>query len=244
MSYFDIPKEKWQDFLNISDKDIPSKLIIEGNINFPKCIERRQEVLSNIKQGWMPNLITGEHQGELIGYAACFGGPPTSQLVHIYCKMGTKKIIHIGVGGGLQKDIELGDVIVSESVLSLDGSAELYKIGSNHASFNEELNGKVIMELEKRNLKYHVGKTVSYFDILLEKQENLIELSNSEYIGVEMEAAAAGSVANHFNVPAISFYVVSDNSISGKDLFYKQTENERKRIKDGCDILFDIALRI
>ena len=39
MSYFDIPKEKWQDFLNISDNDIPSRLIIEGNINYPKYIK-------------------------------------------------------------------------------------------------------------------------------------------------------------------------------------------------------------
>ena len=88
------------------------------------------------------------------------------------------------------------------------------------------------------------GKTVSYFDILLERQEDLMELSNSGYIGVEMEAAAAGSVANHFGVPAISFFVVSDNSITGKDLFYKQTEEESKRIEEGSDMLFDIALRI
>lgn len=244
MSYYDISKEKWQDFLNISDKDIPRRLIIEGNINYPRYIEKRAKYFTYVKQGWMPNLIIGEYQGELIGYCVCFGGPLTSQLVHIYSKLGTKKIIHIGVGGGLQKNIEPGDVIVSESVLSLDSSAELYKIGSNHAKFDDSLKEKVIKELNNRNLKYHMGKTVSYFDILLEKQEDLMELSNTGYIGVEMEAAAVGSVANHFGVPAISFFVISDNSITWKDLFYNQTEEECKSIEDGSDMLFDIALKI
>lgn len=244
MDYFHVTKEKWQSFLNISDNNIPDKLIIEGQINFPKYIEKRSSKLSNVVNAWMPNLIIGEYEEQLIGYGVCFGGPITSQFVHIHCKLGTKKIIHIGTGGGLQKHIELGDIVVSESVLSLDGSAQLYNQESKLINFNDHLKESVKQELEKRKLKFHIGKTVSYFDILLEKKEDLIDLSNSGYIGVEMEAAATGSVAKYFDIPALSFYLISDNSISGKDLFYKQTYEEQKRIKKGIDEIFDIALSL
>lgn len=242
--YFNVSKEKWQKCLSISDNEIPEKLIIEGHINYPKLIEKRGQKLSDVKNCWMPNLIMGKYQGQLIGYGVCFGGPIASQFAHIYCKMGTKKIIQIGICGGLQDYIELGDIIVSGIVLSMDGSAKLYKQKSNIVTFDENLKKKVIQEFEKRKIKYHVGKTVSYFDILLEEKKDLIELSKSGYLAVEMEAATTCSVANFFGVPAISFFVVSDNSMTGKDLFYKMTKKEKDRIEEGKDNIFDVALNI
>ena len=59
-----------------------------------------------------------------------------------------------------------------------------------------------------------------------------------------MESGAVGSVSKLFGVPATSFYVCSDNSASGKDLFYKQTEEESKRINDSLLSVLDIALNL
>ena len=36
MDYFNNTKDKRQEFLNISDEDIPEKLIIDGKMNYPK----------------------------------------------------------------------------------------------------------------------------------------------------------------------------------------------------------------
>jgi purine-nucleoside phosphorylase len=164
--------------------------------------------------------------------------------VHIYCKLGTQKIIQIGTGGGLQKNLELGDIVVSESVLSLDGVWKLYKQQSESVKFDECLRDKAAQELEKRNANFRVGRTVSYYDILLEEEKDLLGLSESGYLGVEMESAATASVAGFFGVPAIALFVVSDNSISGKDLFYSQTQEERERIKKSRETIFDVALEI
>ena len=242
MSYFDVQKEKWQGLLGISDKDIPDKLIIEGQINYPILIEKRAKKFTNVKKAWMPNLILGEYGDQLICYAVCFGGPIASQFIHIYCKLGTKKIIQIGICGGLQKKTKLGDIIVSSSVLSMDGVAKLYKQKSNQIGFDSSLIKKVTHELNKRKLKFHVGSTISYYDILLEEEKDLVKYCDQGYLGVEMEAAATASVAQFFGVPAIAFFVVADNSISGKDLFYNQTEEEQTRIKTGIETIFELAL--
>jgi len=244
MSYFNVTKDKWHSLLDISRKDIPEKLIIEGHPDFPGCIERRRTRLSNVRPAWMPNLIIGDFQGQSIGYGVCFGGPLVSQFVHIYCKLGTQKIIQIGTGGGLQKDLELGDIVVSESVLSLDGVWKLYRQRSRRLMFDDGLRDRAAHELEKNHANFRVGRTVSYYDILLEEEKDLHKLSESGYLGVEMEAAATASVASFFGVPAIALFVVSDNSITGKDLFYSQTEEERKRIKKSRDTVFDVALEI
>ncbi len=57
-----------------------------------------------------------------------------------------------------------------------------------------------------------------------------------------MESGAVGSVSKYFNVPAVSFYVCSDNSASGKDLFYKQSDEEMRCVRRGFDTVLDMAL--
>ena len=244
MDYFNTSKERWQDFLKIANEDIPDKLIIDGKIDYPKWTKIVLDRMTNGRVVWMPNLIIGEYQNKLVGYGVCFGGPIASQYTHIYCKMGTKKMIQIGCGGGLQPDIELGDIMVSEGVLCIDGSAQLYKQESDYVEFDRTLRNNVIAELEDRQNPYHVGKTVCNYDILLWESEPLMELSRSGYIGTDMESGGVGSVARYFGVPAISFYVCSDNSISGKDLFYKQTKEEQEKVKMGFDTVLDIALAL
>ena len=54
-----------------------------------------------------------------------------------------------------------------------------------------------------------------------------------------MESGAVGSVCNFFDIPAVSFFVCSDNSASGKDLFYKQSYEEKVRVKKGLDIILE-----
>ncbi len=244
MDYFNTPKEKWQEFLKIRDEDIPNKLIIDGKIDFPKWIKIVLDRMKNGRISWHPNLIMGECNGELVGYSVCFGGSVASQYTHIYCKMGTKKMIQIGCGGGLQSDIELGDIIVSEGVLCNEGSARLYKQESDFIEFDRELIKEVIEKLDERNILYHLGKTMCMFDILLWEADDFIDLSNRGFIGADQESGSVGSVSKFFGVPATSFYVCSDNSASGKDLFYKQTKEEQQKVKSGFDTVLDIALEL
>ncbi len=244
MGYYSVPKEQWQSFLKISSDDVPETLIIQGAIDYPGYIERRSEILEDVREGWMPNLIVGKYDGRTIAYGVCFGGPIASQFAHIYCKLGVKKLVLIGICGGLQSDIDIGDVVISEKVLSLDGSASLYKHTRRHVDFDGTLCKRAKGELVKRDVKAHVGMTVSYYDILLEEEKDLRDLSGSGYLGVEMEAASIGAVAQHFNTSALSMFTVSDNSISGKDLFYQQTEEERGKITEGLDVIFEIALSL
>jgi purine-nucleoside phosphorylase len=244
MGYYSVTEDRWRSFLGISTDDIPETLIIQGEIDYPRYLEKRAQVLEDVRPAWMPNLVVGKHEGRTIAYGVCFGGPIASQFAHIYCKLGTRKVVVIGICGGLQADIELGDVVVSERVISLDGSARLYKHAWRQVDFDPTLCAVAKEELEKRAARVHAGQTVSYYDILLEEEDDLRDLSELGYIGIDMEAAAVGAVARHFETPAMSMHVVADNPISGKDLFYEQTEEERGRIAEWLDVIFEVALSL
>jgi len=244
MVYFDVPKEKWQELLGIKDEDIPETLVIEGHLAYPEIFSTRGKKLEDAKPAWMPNLMIGKYKGKTVGYGVCFGGPIASQFAHIYCKLGTKKIVLIGECGGIKKTIELGDIIVSEEVLSLDGVSSLYMQPKNHMLFDPHLRDEVEAKLKERGMRYRIGKTGSYYDILLERRIDVEELAMSGFIGLDMEAAAVCAVANHFKVPSIAMFVVGDNHAIGKDMFYKQTEVEKEAVKDGMEKILEIALEI
>lgn len=244
MGYYSVDEERWRDFLRIPDSDLPERLIVEGHIDFPGRIERRGHLLDDVRPGWMPNLVLGEHEGRTVAYGVCFGGPMASQFAHIYCKLGVGKVVQIGICGGLQADIGLGDVVVSEGVLSLDGAARLYGCDGDLVGLDGTLVGRAVSVLGDMGIEARVGRTVSYFDILLEREEDLADLSASGYMAMEMEAAATAAVADHFGTPAVSILAVADNSISGKDLFYRQTDEERDRVSRAIDAVFEAALRV
>lgn len=242
MGYFSVEPDRWKDYLDISDTDIPGKVIIEGRMDYPGAIEKRSLSIEDVRPGWMPNLVLGSYKGALVAYAACFGGPIASQIAHIYCNLGTEKVVQIGTCGGLQENIDLGDIVVSQGVLSLDGCARLYKRPEDFVAFDPSLLEKASRLLDRRDVQVYVGRTVSIYDILLEEIEDLFDLSRSGYVAIEMEAGAIGAVAGHFGTPALSMFVVSDNSISDKGLFYERTEDEQERITRGLDTLFGTAL--
>jgi len=109
----------------------------------------------------MPNLLIGKYEGKTVGYGVCLDGPIASQFAHIYCKLGTKKIVLIGECGGIKKTIELGDIVVSEEVLSLDGVSSLYMQSKKPMQFDPYLRDEVEAKLKERGMRYRIGKTCS-----------------------------------------------------------------------------------
>ena len=242
--YYEMPKEKWQGLLGIREEDIPETLVIEGHLAYPEIFSTRGKKLEEGRTAWMPNLMIGKYKGRTVGYGVCFGGPMASQFAHIYCKMGTKRIVLIGECGGIRKTVEVGDIVVSEEVLSLDGVSSLYRRPRDHLLFDAQLLEQAELKLKEKGLKYHIGKTGSYYDILLERKIDLEELAISGYISLDMEAAAVCAVANHFEVPSLAMFVVGDNYTIGKDIFYKKTEEEVKMVNDGMEKVLEIALEL
>ena len=218
MVYYDVHWKTWKEYLKIKDRDMPETLILEGHLAYPQILSTRGKIIEDSREAWMPNLMIGKYKGKTVAYGITFGGPIASQFAHIYSKLGAKRIILIGECGGLQENIDLGEVVISDKVLSKDGVWKLYKRRSSMLTFNRKLTNRIADLVEETGMKYHRGKTVSYYDILLEEFEEVDRLTAQGYLGVDMEAASVASVANHFKVPAAALFMVGDNHTSGNQL--------------------------
>jgi len=153
-----------------------------------------------------------EENESQIGICGGFGigAPITAILLEEVSVFGIQNYLSIGVAGCLQKDIELGTIIVCNKAIRDEGVSYHYLKSEKYAYPSQILLKKMINTLEEKNLIYEVGTT---WTIDAPYRETLVEVRKYRDEGVltvEMEAAAIFSVAEYLNLNSCSIFTISD----------------------------------
>jgi len=89
------------------------------------------------------------------------GGPSTSIAIEELAMLGVRLFIRVGTTGAIQKDIKVGDVIITTGSVRLDGASTHYAPIEYPAVANHEITNALIEGAEKVRVKYYVGITAS-----------------------------------------------------------------------------------
>lgn len=125
-----------------------------------------------------------------------------------------KKMLNVGVAGGISKDVDIYDIIVSDEVVEhdfdtspLDGEEG---IGLHFAS-DETMKNIFEEVIQKQEYKYHVGMIASG-DLFVTKENGLNDIVRKfpKALCAEMEAGAIAHVCSHFKVPFLIIRSLSD----------------------------------
>jgi adenosylhomocysteine nucleosidase len=139
-------------------------------------------------------------------------------------------IINTGIAGGLHKDVEVCDLIISNDVTYHDVRKQQMK---NHFPFKECFEGDKrliecavkVCELSKNeDWNYHIGRIVTGECFV---SDNILKKSIIEEYSphcVEMEGAAIGHVAHINNIPFVVIRSISDNADSEATMSYEAFE--------------------
>ena len=111
------------------------------------------------------------------------GGPSVSIAVEELAMIGIRKMIRIGTTGAIQEHIKMGDIIISNAAVRLDGASSHYAPMEYPSVADFKLTQSLINAAEKSNNKYHVGITVS---------------SDTFYAGQERYNSFSGYVRKNF----------------------------------------------
>ena len=77
---------------------------------------------------------------ELTIQSTGMGGPSAAIVFHELAELGVRRAIRVGTCGALSSELRLGDLVVAESALALDGTSKAY--GANEVvEADEELTG-------------------------------------------------------------------------------------------------------
>ena len=195
---------------------------------------------------------TGEYKGVKISATSTGIGSPSAIIaLEELARIGADTFIRVGSTGVIQKDIEIGDLIISSGAIRFEGTSKQYVRGEYPAVANYEVLLALIQAAEDFGYRYHVGITASTDSFYLGQgrhgfrgytqsfSETLLEdLRKAGVLNFEMETAAIFTVANIYGLRAGCISIVFANRVRDEFKVVSQ-ESVAKVANEAVKILHD-----
>jgi len=167
------------------------------------------------------------------------GGPSVSIAVEELAMIGVKSMVRIGTTGAIQPQIDIGDVIISNSSVRLDGASSHYAPIEYPAVCNFELTNSLVKSAKLLNSKFHVGVSVSsdtfyagqeryggYSSYIRKSlQGSLKEWQSLNVLNFEMEASTLFVMCSVLNLRAACICATIANRSKAEDVDKSLYEN-------------------
>jgi uridine phosphorylase len=180
-------------------------------------------------------IVTGEKDGLPVSAASHgIGAPGTAVLVEELIKLGATTMIRIGNSGGLDPDLELGDLAITTGSVRDDGTSKTYVVPEFPAVADWEIVGALVHAAKARKVRAKTGITWSldafyarnaiagpnntlqsmsfdgYWPSHLETR--IRDMQQARILNCEMEAGILLTLASLFGIRAGAICVVSDRA--------------------------------
>lgn len=197
--------------------------------------------LENAEQrNWERGMLgyTGSFRGRPVSVQATGMGCPSAAIViEELVQLGVKRFLRIGTCGGLQADLQLGDLIVAVSAVAADATAQ-HLVGEPHAPTADwELVHGAVHAAKELGRPVRVGPIVSSDLFYNPDQGQYQRWSDRGILAVEMEAAVLFTLGALRKVKAGCLLTVSDVVVEGE--FVRITDEE---MKAAVDQMTELAL--
>jgi DeoD family purine-nucleoside phosphorylase len=176
-----------------------------------------------IAERYLEDAEERNHERGLLGYTGTYEGRPVSvQATGMGCpsaaivieelvQLGVKRLMRVGTCGGLQPDLELGDLIVAVTAVPADGTARHYVGGEPHVPTADwELVHASVHAAKELDQPLRVGAIASSDTFYDPDPERHKRWSSRGVLAVEMEAAVLFTLGALRGVQAGCLLTVSD----------------------------------
>lgn len=182
---------------------------------------------------------TGTYKGRPVSVQSTGMGCPSAAIVfEELIQLGVKRLVRIGTCGGLQPDLELGDLIVALSAVPSDKTALTYTGGEPHApTASWELVHGAVHAAKELGKPVRVGPIVSS-DVFYDPDKGRAQRwSDRGILAVEMEAAVLFTLGGMRKVQTGCLLTVSDVVVESE--FVRISDEE---LRAAVDQMTELAL--
>jgi 5'-methylthioadenosine phosphorylase/purine-nucleoside phosphorylase len=175
---------------------------------------------------------TGEYEGRPVSVQATgMGCPSAAIVVEELIQLGVKRLLRVGTCGGLQPDLQLGDLIVALTAVPADATARHYVEDEPHCPTADwELVHGAVHHAKELGQPMRVGPIVSS-DVFYNPDDGQYgRWSDRGILAVEMEAAILFTLGALRKVQAGCLLTVSDVVVEGE--FKRITDEELRAAVD------------
>lgn len=203
----------------LSGDPLRAKHIAETLLSNSQCYSKTRNMLG----------FTGSYKGHEVSVQGTGMGQPSlaiylHELIHTY---GVKTAIRVGTCGALQKNIDLGNIIIGQGAST---DASFNKLAFANLDFaplpNPELFHKVSLASASGKIVAHVGNVFSTDLFYTENDPERWKVwIDHGILAVDMETAMLYTMATKHKIAALSILTVSDHIIYGK----RSSAHEREK---------------
>ena len=167
------------------------------------------------------------------------GSPAASVMLEELIACGVKEFISIGTAGTLQKDIQIGDLILCDRAIRDEGTSHHYLPTEKYVHSSKNLTERLGNSLSKLGKPFKTGTTWTIDAPYRETIAEARHYQNEGVVTVDMEASALFAVAQYRGVEIAALFTVSD---SLADLKWHPDFNNPKTL-EGLETIYKAALQ-
>lgn len=153
-----------------------------------------------------------------IGISSCstgIGCPSAAIVVEELVKIGAETLIRVGTTGALQRDIEIGDIVIATAAVRADGTTRSYLPLEYPAVANFEVVSALLQASKKMRKKVHQGIVLTSDAFYGENNGTAQQFGKANVLSVEMECSVLFTLAGLNRLRSGAILAVDGNLIRG-----------------------------
>src|SRR5258708_1845268 len=208
--------EGLQYHIRLKKGDIPTTVLIPGDPNRVQKVASSWDSAVEVANYRQYHTMKGKvGKVDIACMSSGMGAPGVAIQLEELARIGTKMVIRIGTCGGLQPDMQLGDIVISTGAVRLDGASKDYVRPEFPAVADYRMVAALVQAAKKLKVRYHVGITATtdtffcgqgrpgFGDYLPSYQENIFkDMQKAGVKNFEMEASCLFTLSSLFGLMA------------------------------------------
>jgi uridine phosphorylase len=233
--------------LNVRAGDVPSRILVVGDPNRATRVSQRLDGGEELSRNREYVLYHGRHRGELIGVVSHgVGAAGAAVCFEELCRSGVQRIVRAGTTGGLQPDIDDGDLVIATGAVRDDGlTARLVPLG-----YPAIADAEIVLALRaaarQHDARFFEGVVLTS-DLFYPHPvlgDDLAMWARAGCVAVEMECSALFVTAALHGVAAGAILTVDGNPLRSQDSDMSGYDPHRPVVDAAIDTTLDIALDV
>jgi uridine phosphorylase len=168
----------------------------------------------------------------------CIGAPVVVSILEELIAFGVRRFISIGTAGTLQKNLNIGDLVVCEKAIRDEGASYHYLKASKYAYASKKMTEKIKKILDVLEKKYIIGTSWTVDAPYRETVAEVLQYQKEGVATVEMETSALFAVSQYRGVEMGAIFTISD-SLAELQWYPKF---HFKETKEGLKTLYKVAV--
>jgi len=161
--------------------------------------------------GGESTLYKSPENKKVVAFEGAISAPIGVSAIQTAISRGVRRVFVLGLCGAIDNSLNVGDIVLPTFCQREEGTSFHYLPAGVDATPDRDMRQRLANHLEKRDILYKEGKTVSTDAPYRQTTNTELTWRKNGILGVDMEMSAVFALCEHLKIPCVGLFVVSDD---------------------------------